>query len=353
MRLIDRYEAWWKGELTGRPMMYVVARPEEKIPPRAATPEIHHADPEDLLRRHLFTTQDDRFLGDAFNSIRCDLGPGSLALYLGAEPVFSWETVWYRECIEDLESHPPLGFSPDNRWWRHHVHLLKVVKAQARGRFRVDIPDLIENMDIYAAMRGAQRSLFDMMDDPELVLWRIQQIDDAYFQYYDRLYDLLRDPDGVSSYTAFHIMGRGRVAKVQCDFSAMISPEQFREFVQPSLKKQVARLDHSLYHLDGPDAIRHVPAIMELEELDALQWTCGAGHPDGGCPRWRPIYDAATRAGKSLWLQIYDGGVNEWIRSCESLIERYGKSHLYFVYPVMCEVDADTLMNHAEKYWTG
>jgi 5-methyltetrahydrofolate--homocysteine methyltransferase len=146
-------------------------------------------------------------------------------------------------------------------------------------------------------------------------------------------------------------MGRGRVAKVQCDFSAMISPDQYREFVLPSLKKQVARLDHSLYHLDGPDAIRHIPAIMELKELDALQWTCGAGHPDGGCPRWRPIYDAAMSAGKSLWLQIYDGGVGQWIRSCEELIGRYGKSRLYFVYPVMSEADADTLMNHAEKYW--
>ena len=48
------------------------------------------------------------------------------------------------------------------------------------------------------------------------------------------------------------------------------------------------RLDHSLYHLDGPDAIKHVPALMELEKLDALQWTCGAGQPDGACPRWYP-----------------------------------------------------------------
>jgi 5-methyltetrahydrofolate--homocysteine methyltransferase len=285
LKLIDRYEAWWKGELTGRPLMYVVARPEERNPARPATPEIYHADPYEVLHRHLFVTENDRFLGDAFNSIRCDLGPGALALYLGAEPVFAWETVWYKECIEDLESYPPLGFNPDNKWWLRHVDLLRTVRQEARGRFRVDIPDLIENIDIYSAMRGPQQSLFDLMDDPELVAERVRQIDEAYFQYYDRLYDLLKDPDGVSSYTAFHIMGRGRVAKVQCDFSAMISPAQYREFVLPSLKKQVARLDHSLYHLDGPDAIRHVPAIMELENLDALLWTCGAGHPDGGCPR--------------------------------------------------------------------
>lgn len=43
----------------------------------------------------------------------------------------------------------------------------------------------------------------------------------------------------------------GRVAKLQCDFSAMISPDMFKEFVLPYLKKQCDYLDYSLCHLDG------------------------------------------------------------------------------------------------------
>jgi len=79
----------------------------------------------------------------------------------------------------------------------------------------------------------------------------------------------------------------------------MLSPGQFRKFVLPSLEKQTRRLDHSLYHLDGKDAIRHVPALMELERPDALQWTRGPGPPDGAPPdsEGAPGGEAAARAG--------------------------------------------------------
>ena len=50
----------------------------------------------------------------------------------------------------------------------------------------------------------------------------------------------------------------------------MLSPSQFREFALPILNKQAAHLDGSLYQLDGPDAIRYVLAIMELDRLDTL-----------------------------------------------------------------------------------
>ena len=44
---------------------------------------------------------------------------------------------------------------------------------------------------------------------------------------------------------------------------AMISPDQFREFVVPSLREQSSKLDHVLYHLDGKDAIKHVDRIVK------------------------------------------------------------------------------------------
>ena len=280
-----------------------------------------------------------------------NFGPGSLALYLGSEPRFEPETVWYEPCIMDPETHPALRYDPDNKWWRLHLDLIRRLKEAAGDEFRVDIPDLIENIDIYSAMRGPQDALYDIMDYPEKVHAFVEQIDGVYFRYYDAMCDLVRDEEGVTSYTAFNILGRGRVAKIQCDFSAMLSPEHYREFVLPGLQAQTAKLDHSLYHLDGPDAIRHVPAIMELERLDALQWTCGAGQPDGACPRWYGIYDQVAAADKGLWIQLYDGGLNDWIRGAENLMERYGKRRFYFIFPEMSLAEADQLMNHACKEW--
>lgn len=354
-KLVERFEDWWRRDNHGLPLMRVVARkdaaPNVVHPERPATEMLRYTDFDYLIAKKRFYNETHEFLGDSFSSLGADLGPGSLALYLGAEPRFTPATVWYEPCIDDPETYPPLAFDPDNRWWKLHMDLIRRLREAAGDEFRIDIPDLIENIDIYAAMRGPQDALFDLMDYPERVHEYLKQIDATYFKYYDALSEIVSDQDGVTSYTTFAILGKGRIAKIQCDFSAMLSPDHFREFVLPALRMQTEKLDHTLYHLDGPDAIRHVPAIMELERLDALQWTCGAAQPDGACPRWYGIYDQVTAAGKGLWIQLYDGGVDDWIRSAESLMERYGKKRFYFFFPDMSMKDADHLMNHAHKRW--
>ena len=88
----------------------------------------------------------------------------------------------------------------------------------------------------------------------------------------------------------------------------------------PSLRLQCQQLDFSLYHLDGPDAIRHLDALMEIEELNALQWTAGAGQPDGGNERWYAIYDKVRDAGKSLWVEIHDGDLHDWIQTADRFV---------------------------------
>lgn len=354
--LVNRFEDWWRRDNHGLPLMRVLARRDTPLcpvsaPAPAPTLKAGYTDAQHLLasKRHFDSMYE--YLGDSFSSLSADLGPGSLALYLGAQPRFEPATVWYEPCIDDPLTHPPLRFDPDNEWWRLHIDLIRRLREAAGDEFRINIPDLIENLDIYSAMRSPQEALLDLMDYPEEVHEFLRQIDDSYFNYYDALSEIVTDDEGVTSYTAFSILGKGRIAKVQCDFSAMLSPDHFREFVLPALRKQISRLDHSLYHLDGPDAIRHVPAIMELEQLDALQWTCGAGQPDGACPRWYEIYDQVAAADKSLWIQLYNGGVDDWIQGAESLMNRYGKLRFYFIFPGMSMADADKLMNHAYKYW--
>ena len=353
-RIVDRFEDWWRRENKGLPLMWVVARKDGQISPAPQVPADiagKYTDFDYLLAKLRWQKENHVFLGDSFCSLGPNLGPGSLALYLGGEPRFAPDTVWYEPCIEDPETHPDLTFDPDNRWWKLHFDLVRRLREAAGSEARIDIPDLIENLDIYAAMRGPQDALYDLMDCPERVHHYVDQIENTYFTYYDALCDILRDDQGVTSYTAFGILGRGRVAKVQCDFSAMISPATFREYVKPALEKQTARLDHSLYHLDGPDAVRHVPALMEIEHLDALQFTCGAGQPDGSCKRWYEIYDQVAAAGKGLWIQLYDGNVRDWIRGAEELMTRYDKKRIYFHFDTMSMADAELLMNHACKHW--
>ena len=179
----------------------------------------------------------------------------------------------------------------------------------------------------------------------------IASLEDLYFKYYDRMYEIVKGPDGGSSFTAFEVWGAGRTAKVQCDFSSLMSPKQYREFVLPSLKNQCDRLDYSIYHLDGPDAIKHIDAIMEIESLNALQWTSGAAENDGSNPEWYPIFDKVLKSDKSIFAYIFDGDISDWINGASRLVDRYGSNRLYLIFKEMSERDAEKLLNHANKYW--
>ena len=93
--------------------------------------------------------------------------------------------------------------------------MLKHARDTSNGMFKVDIPDLIENLGIFFTMRGIGSALYDLIGNLELVRERVEQIDNVYFRCYDLLYDLLKECGGSSSCNCFRIMGRGRVAKIQ------------------------------------------------------------------------------------------------------------------------------------------
>ena len=343
----DRFEKWWKCESWEKPLMRIITAKKEKstASEKPLNPEDKYLNVKRLLKEYREFCDTHIFMADSFPAASINLGPGSMALYLGGEPGFAWDTVWYKEKFSNPEDFRSLKYDENNYWWVFHQKMMKDAVELADNDFYVTIPDIIENMDILSALRGPQNLCFDVIDNPSAVHAGLDIVDRHYFDYYDRFYDLSKDRDNSCSYTAFQILGRGRAAKVQCDYCAMISPEMFREFVQPSLTKQCKKLDFSVYHLDGPDAIKHVPALMEIKELNALQWTCGAGKPDGGHPGWYPIYDQVRAAGKGLHISINDGGPKDWEESVKRLVKRYGPTGLYFLFPVFPDLESAKRMD--------
>ncbi|MDD5348782.1 MAG: hypothetical protein PHQ12_01095 [Chthoniobacteraceae bacterium] len=236
-----------------------------------------------------------------------NLGPGSLATFLGAEPRFTPETVWYTPCMEGIdapEDLPPLRFDPENRWWRLTEDLLRQSRAQAGTDYMVGCPDLVENIDILAALRDPQTVLLDMIERPDWVRAKLREINQVWFEAYRRIYDIIKLSDGSSACWAFYHWGPGKTAKVQCDLSAMFSPAMFAEIVLPSLTEQCEWLDHSVYHLDGTQALCHLDHLLGIGALDAIEWTPQAGIERGGSPRWYDLYRRILAAGKSV--QIVD-----------------------------------------------
>lgn len=374
----EKFRNYWAHKNTGRPLMCVIARRPEVEQYSDGTPveggyldqicqgkyynmpeelkwkdmEDKYQNPQRIVDRYRYFCQTHAFLGESFPNLNIDFGPGSLASYLGSEIGFKEDTVWFNKCLDGWDGVPKLTFDPENKWFKKHLQLAKDCQALAGDDFYVDMPDLMENIDVLASLRGAQDILFDLLDEPEMIGERIQEVTDIYYEYYDRFYDVIKDEEGGNAYTVFQIWGPGRTVKLQCDFSAMMPPEDFRKYIQPSLRTQSENVDHVLYHLDGPAAIKHMDALMEIDGIDALQWTSGDAGPDGTLPDWDVIYDKAIAAGKSIWVKVYSGEFEDWIRNVDRIVKKYGSHSLFLLFPEMSMEQAAYLLDYADRNWS-
>jgi hypothetical protein len=241
------------------------------------------------------------FLAEGIPLFDTNIGPGSLGLFLGAHGHLDDTTVWYSPCIDDPDTCGEILFEPGgNSWLARHMALIEMGLRRAEGRYLVGIPDLIEGLDTLAALRGDMALLYDLKERPGWVTERLAEINRAYFQVFDLMFERVRDADGGNAFTAFRIWGPGKTAKLQCDFSANISARMFRTFVSPFLAEQCAWLDFSLYHLDGTTALQHVEPLLEISALNAIEWTPQAGRPGGGSPEWYDLYRRILRGGKGV-----------------------------------------------------
>jgi hypothetical protein len=63
----------------------------------------------------------------------------------------------------------------------------------------------------------------------------------------------------------------------ECDFNALIGPRLFQRLFLPDIARRAAAVGRAVFHLDGPDAVRHIDALLATPEIQAIQFTPGAG----------------------------------------------------------------------------
>ena len=139
------------------------------------------------------------------------------------------------------------------------------------------------------------------------------------------------------------IWGPGKVAKLQCDMSATFSPAMYQRFIVPALTAQCAWLDHSLYHLDGTQAMIHLDSLLSIEQLDAIEWTPQAGIETGGNRRWYDLYRRILAAGKSV--QVLVARTEELI----PLLDAIGPKGVYALLPFTDERRTEALGLEVER----
>jgi len=299
-------------------------------------------DAEDMVRRNVLRFENTAYYGEAFPLINFDLGAVSHAGYFAGAQYDYTEGVWFTPTILNT-ARDELRFDPTTPMYRKTMEMATELAAAAQGRFFVSMPDTGGALDCLAHLRGSENLLLDLIENRAWIKESVQTILDVWLSTTEMIYQQLCGiNDGGSSIGWLMTWAEGRHIQTQCDLSVMISPRGFRELTVPEIKTQAGWADYALYHLDGAQQIRHLDALLAIDEINCIQWTCVEGQPPPTAfiPELRRI----QRAGKRLLILNYDLNV------IETLLQELSSAGLYLVTRASSREEAEGIMKAAARY---
>ncbi|MBZ0303809.1 MAG: hypothetical protein K8J31_28975 [Anaerolineae bacterium] len=275
-QLAARHEAFWAGELA-YPLLLASANTR---PSRPITRRLDLLDqPDRWLAEKILDLSLTRRIGDSLPFIRADFGPVMLGGLFGAPVSFQSDTTWTHAFIDDAWSNAPdWCIAPDNAFWIQLQTLAARLAADGRGRYLACTPDLGGSADVLLNLRGATPLALDVIDQPEQIAQAVQAIYPTWQQTFTMLYETIVGQG--TGLCHWHLLWSNEPYMIPaCDFSALIRPERFRTLFLDDIRRQAITAGRAIFHLDGPDAARHIDALLELDALHAIQYTPGAGTP--------------------------------------------------------------------------
>jgi hypothetical protein len=242
-------------------------------------------------------------------------------------------------------TYPEIKFNPDSEMWRVVNGITEFFCKNAKNKYFVSMTDLGGSLDIIATLRGTQNLLYDLYDYPEEVKTLIETTDEIWLEVYDKLQKLAGSYiDGMCTWLP--VWCKERMYTLQCDFSVMISPSQFEEFVKPTLAKQANFLDKAIYHLDGPEQIKHLDQILDIEGINGIEFVPmpTGNYLDTGNEIWYPLYKKIQEKGKILILRCMNPS------KIEKLLENNSPKGLFITTTCDTEDESKDLLKKVEKW---
>ena len=352
-----RNEAFWRGELEETPLMWVTvpgANPVP-VPPEPATDEELWTDVDYVIEAAESMLARTAYFGDALPVYNPWLGPDQFAGWLGADLVLKPRefTSWVVPFVEDWNDYPQWRIDPDNQWWKLYLEIVRRSIDAGQGKWITAYPDLHSGIDALSALRGPENLIMDMMTRPDGVKRAMDQMTDLFKWVVDEVSGIvLPAGQGTSNWT----MGWSEKRFVcigQNDFTCMISPQMFDEFCWHDNEQTCNHVDYSLYHLDGPGAARnHLDRILQLENLNTVQWVQGAGNPTPA--NWLDLLKKIRAAGKSVQV-MYHGGITtaQLLDEIEILCRELDPTRLFFWIMASSTQEAQAALDCARRTCAG
>lgn len=313
-----RWLEFWNCENHDRPIIIATAplptamqKPEISAP---ATLKERWENPQYVIAAARRAMENTYYGGEALPVLNPNLGPDILGAIAGCGIEYGADTSWAEPCVTDWDTHAPLRFDESNPWWKKIEAITRAAAEDANGDYLVGITDLHPGTDGLVSLRGPQELCYDLADYEEQIVPRSDELFAIHAEVYNRLTDIIapHQEGSINWMGIWHPEKRWYV--VGSDFSCMLSGADYEKFVVPGLQKELAFLQASIYHLDGPDALRHLDRILQFPNLNGVQWVYGAGQPSAR--HWVEVLRRIQSAGKLIQINCEPKDV---VPLCEAL----------------------------------
>jgi len=298
-----RFQAFWKRDLLDRPLVqFRLYKPKST---RRDLPIRKHASAGDLMldgeyqaNWHLVDLSNQLFLGDSLPVACPSLGPASMPAFYGCSLHLNHDgTSWNEPGIVDFNSLDCLTFEWENPWVCRLHELNRAFLKTGAGSFITGMSDWYTGADCLAAILGPQQLAGALIQEKNWVRQALKHLEKDFERLFLEFHQEIRLA-GQPGTTWVPLLSDGRYYVITNDFSAMISAEMYRDVFLEGVIRECKFLDHSIYHLDGPDALRHLDAILEVAQLDGIHFIPSPG--DASFGRWAGTYKHIQDAGKCM-----------------------------------------------------
>ena len=279
---VKRWEAFHAKSMLDRPIICVTSPKrgcEDNYvnPPGSTYYERVHQNFDYIIDRAILTASRAYYGGEAIPVFITDFSPDEIALFLNAELAFSkdsGDTSWSVPFVMDWKDVLPLQIDETNVYWQRMVALYQRAAERLSGQMLIAPLDLHTNMDLLSAIRSPQKLCIDLIEQPDLIDLAMADARKIFHKIWNTISETGRMRENGYCQLVYAMEG---AAMLQCDFSYMISPKMFDQWVLPALEEEAQIVKHPFYHWDGPGALSHFTSLMNTPYIDVFSYVPGEG----------------------------------------------------------------------------
>ncbi|NLN16403.1 MAG: hypothetical protein GX182_03675 [Firmicutes bacterium] len=207
---------------------------------------------------------------------------------LGEDMDLEWDE------IEELE------LDKENPWFKKYIEFTKVLVESSAGRYPVSHGTLVGPSDLAGVVRGRNRNIFDMYDEPEKssdLLWKTARI---FVEVLEEQRRHIPTYHGGYFDAQYQLWTPGPTIRMQEDASGLFSPELYRRFLQPVDRWLASQYSHNFIHLHST-SMHILDCFLEIEELRCFQVNNDVSGPP--IAKMVPYFQAIQRAKRPLLIR--------------------------------------------------